>query len=134
MDQRAQISIEYVLILAMVVVIVCLFAFYAGDQSELNSVSSAVKLGAENATTNMVITNTGMAPVRVTSISMSSGHDVTIQIHFSNSVSNIQNQILDNINKSLTSQGYSTWYNNSSQTSIPLNTNRHLYNISIISS
>ena len=134
MDQRAQISIEYVLILAMVVVIVCLFAFYAGDQSELNSVSSVVKLGAENATTNMVITNAGMAPVRVTSISMSSGHDVTIQIHFSNSVSNIQNQILDNINKSLTSQGYSTWYNNSSQTSIPLNTNRHLYNISIISS
>ncbi|MCE7698362.1 MAG: class III signal peptide-containing protein [Methanobacterium paludis] len=131
MDQRAQISMEYVLFLAMVVVIVSLFGVYVSDQAELNSVSAAVKLGAENATTNLVITNSNMQPVRVTNISMSSGYNVTVQIHFSNSVSNIQNQILSSINKSLTSQGYSTWYNGSSQTSIPLKTNKHFYNITL---
>lgn len=131
MDGRGQISIEVVFFVAIVVVIVLVFASIMGDQNEQNMVSSAVKLGAENATTNMVITNTGMTPVRVTSISMSGDNNINIAVHFSNSVSNMQDQILESINKSLTVQGYPTWYNSTNQTSVPLETKRHLYNITL---
>lgn len=131
MDGRGQISIEVVFFIAIVVVIVLVFASIMGDQNEQNMVSSAVKLGAENATTNMVITNTGITPVRVTSISMSGDNNINITVHFSNSVSNMQDQILESINKSLTVQGYPTWYNSTNQTSVPLETKRHLYNITL---
>ncbi len=132
MDQRAQISMEYVLVLAMVVIIVCLFAFYAGDQSELNSVSSVVKLGAENATTNMVITNSGMQPVRVTSINESAnGTNENLTVMLSrNLTSDVQKQVVFNsIIQSLIKGGYSNI--TSTTNSVALITNRHNYTIMI---
>lgn len=131
MDERGQISIEVVFFVAIVVVVVIIFASIVGDQNEQNMVSSAVKLGAENATTNMVITTPGMTPVRVTSVSMSGGDTILVHVHLSRPVPNIQNQILDSINRSLTAQGYSTWYNGTDETSIPLQTKRHFYNIAL---
>lgn len=131
MDQRAQISIEYVLFLAMVVVIVSLFGVYVSDQSELNSVSAAVKLGAENATTNMVITNSGMAPVRVTSINeTANGTNENLTVMFSNTLtSDLQKQIINSTIQSLIKGGYNNITNTTS--SINLITKRHNYTITM---
>ena len=50
MDQRGQISIEYILLVAIVLVIVVIFGLIITDQNEQNNVASAVQLGAANAT------------------------------------------------------------------------------------
>jgi|WetSurMetagenome_2_1015567.scaffolds.fasta_scaffold1415340_1 hypothetical protein len=135
MDQRAQISIEYVLIVAITLVIVLLFAGFAGDQLELNSVSAAVKLGAENATTNMIITNTGMEPVRVMNISMNATNSTeNITLALSRSLTAAQNvTVLTSINNTLISQGYNPVYDPSTMNNIILQTNKHNYNIKLTS-
>ena len=66
MDQRAQISVEYILLVAIVLIVVLIFAAIVTNQNEENNVASAVQLGASNATANMVFTNTSQPPVKVT--------------------------------------------------------------------
>jgi uncharacterized protein (UPF0333 family) len=133
MDQRAQISMEYVLFLAMVVVIVSLFGVYVSDQSELNSVSAAVKLGAENATTNMVITNNNMEPVRVMNISMNASNSTeNVTLALSRSLTAAQNvTVFNNIAKSLIAQGYNPLYDPDTMNNITFQTSRHNYTIKL---
>ena len=111
---------ELVLIVGFIVVIVLVFASFLGDQNEQNSIASATRLGAVNATTELSLLNRNLQPVRVNGINMTGTDNITIQISFSNPVASFQSQIFDSINKSLTSQGYTTWYNNTTQSNIPL--------------
>jgi uncharacterized protein (UPF0333 family) len=133
MDQRAQISIEYVLFLALVVVIVLVFAGFIGDQFELNTVSSAAKLGAENATTNMVITNSNMEPVRVTNISMNASNSTeNVTLALSRSLTAAQDVVvLSNIKQSLIAQGYNPIYDPNTMNNVTLQTSRHNYTIKL---
>ena len=84
MDQKAQISIEYILLIAIILLVVLIFASIAINGNEDNNVASAVQLGATNATANMVFTNTSQPPVKVTSVYMtnSSSTQYNIVIHF----------------------------------------------------
>ncbi len=70
MDQKAQISIEYILLVAIILAVVLVFALIITDQNEQNNVATAAQLGASNATANMVFTNTSQSPVKVTSVTM----------------------------------------------------------------
>lgn len=130
MDQRAQISVEYVLLAAIVLLVVVAFGLIIAEQSEMNSVATAVKMGAENSTTYLSLNNSTMQPVRVTSIDMSGAYNVNIQVHFSSPVTSLQEKILSSINKSLTEQGYKTAYAGGTQ--IDLVTSRHNYTITIM--
>jgi uncharacterized protein (UPF0333 family) len=114
MDQRAQISIEYILLIAIILLVVLIFASIAFNENENNDVASAVQLGANNATANMVFTNTSQAPVRVTSVNMtnSSSTQYNIVIHFSGHVSN-PTLVFNSIINSLNTAGF----NNTSQNS-----------------
>ena len=132
MDTRGQISVELVLIVGIIVVIVLVFAGFLGDQIEQNNVASATRLGAVNATTELGLLNRNLQPVRVNGVNMTGTENISIQISFSGPVSSFQSQIFDSINKSLTSQGYNTWYNNTTQSNIPLKTSRHFYTITLV--
>jgi uncharacterized protein (UPF0333 family) len=132
MDVRGQISVELVLLVGFIVVIVLVFAGFIGDQIEQNNIASATRLGAVNATTDLGLLNRTLQPVRVNGVNMAGTDNITIQISFSNPVTGLQSQIFDSINKSLTSQGYTTWYNSSTQSNIPLKTSRHFYNITLV--
>lgn len=130
MDQRAQISVEFILLAAIVLLVVIAFAVVISDQSEMDSVATAVRTGAENSTTQLSLLNRTMQPVRVTSINMTGNGSVSIQVHFSGNVSSLQSQILSSINNALTAQGYNTGYSGGSQ--INLQTNKHNYTITVI--
>jgi uncharacterized protein (UPF0333 family) len=132
MDDKGQISVELVLIVGIIVVIILVFAGFLGDQLEQNNIASATRLGAVNATTELGLLNHNIQPVRVNGVNMTGTDNITIQISFSSPVTSFQNQILDSINKSLTSQGYTTWYNNTTQSNIPLKTSRHFYTITLV--
>lgn len=131
MDQKAQISVEFILLAGMVMLVVLVFAGVISDQSEMNAVATTVKLGAENATTQQSIINGTMQPMRVTNIDMTGTGNIAIQVHFSGNISSIESQILSSINKSLASSGYHTGYSGGSQ--IDLQTNKHNYTITLIS-
>jgi uncharacterized protein (UPF0333 family) len=132
MDVRGQISVELVLIVGIIAVIVLVVASFLGDQLEQNNIASATRLGAVNATTQLGLLNRTIQPVRVNGISMTGSDNITVQISFSSPVTSFQSQIFNSINQSLTSQGYSTWYNSTSQSNIPLKTSRHFYNITLV--
>ncbi|HTX61014.1 MAG TPA: class III signal peptide-containing protein [Methanobacterium sp.] len=131
MDQRGQISVEYILLAAIVLLVVIIFAVAITNETELNSVATAVKLGAENGTTQLSILNATMQPVRVTSINMTGTGNVNIQVKFSSSVNTVQIPILQSINRSLTSSGYTTGYTGG--TTLNLQTSRHNYTITLVS-
>jgi uncharacterized protein (UPF0333 family) len=109
MDQRAQISIEYILLVAIVLLVVIVFALIITNQNEQNNVATAAQLGASNAVANTIFTNTSQYPVKVTYVNMTNstnGTDVNIVIHFSGPVSN-QSNVINNISSSLIAAGYS---------------------------
>ena len=84
MDSKGQLSAEYILMLGFVLLIVLAVAFYAGNENEQNSISSATRSGATNATTALSVTTPGMLPVRVESIEMSGTGNITLLIKLSN--------------------------------------------------
>ncbi len=129
MDQRGQISVEYILIAALVMLVVIVFGVVITNESELNSVASAVKTGAENGTTYASILDASMQPVKVTNVSMTGDDNVTIQVRFSSSVDSVNETILKSINNSLTGSGYPTNYSGGS--TLNLETNRHNYTITL---
>jgi len=129
MDQRGQISVEYILLAAIVMLIVIVFGWVIANESELNSVASAVKIGAENGTTFASTLNPTMQPVRVTSLDTNGENDITIQVHFSSSVDSIKDTILQSIEKSLADNGY-TATNDGSK--LNLATGRHNYIIELV--
>ncbi len=132
MDQRGQISVEFVLLAAIIMLVVIAFGVVIVNESELNSVASAVKIGAENGTTYASIINPNIQPVRVTSVEMNKINDtddINITVNFSNSVDSIRDSILTSIKNSLNSSGYPTEYTGGG--TLNLETNRHKYTITL---
>lgn len=130
MDVKGQLSVEYILFVGFVLMLILIVATLVSDQSEQNAVAAATRLGAVNATTDIVISSNNM-PIRVTEIATSGSDPINISIQLSRSVTNAQKvQILGNVNSSLVSQGYSPNYN-SVNTTILLNTTRHNYIITV---
>jgi len=127
MDQKGQISIEFVLIIAFMLVIVLLIASYAGETSESYTVLSAARAGATNALTELSLNKTIMTPVRVEKINTNgSGKYINITIQISSSLSGYQNQsIINSTLASIAAQGYN-WTDNSIVTS------RHVYNVTLV--
>ncbi len=129
MDQRGQISVEFILIAAIIILVVIAFGLVIADQTEKNAVSTAVKMGAENGTTYSSILNQTMQPVRVTKIEMTGTNNINIKVYFSSNVTSIQQSILNSINKSLSQNGYKPAYSGGSP--LVLQTNRHTYTITL---
>lgn len=129
MDQRGQISVEYILLAAIVMMFVIIFGWVIAEESEVNSVVTAVKMGAENGTTYASILNPNMQPVRVTSLETEGENDITIQVHFSSSVDSIKDTILQSIEKSLADNGYTATNEDSK---LNLATGRHNYIIELV--
>lgn len=129
MDQRGQISIEFVLILALMAVIVGAVGWYVGDANEQNVISSAVRTAADNATTTLAMLNRSMAPVRVQSITTTTtnnGTNIALQVDISGSPSSSQIQtITSSIFSSIAAQGYNV-------TNSTIITNKHRYTIRVV--
>lgn len=133
MDQRGQISVEYVLFAAIVMLVVIVFGSVIMGENELDSVASAVRIGAENGTTELSLLNRSMQPVRVTSVDMNDMNDtgnINITVDFSGPVTSVQEEILNSINNSLSNSGYQTDYSGGSM--LNLSTNRHNYTITLV--
>jgi uncharacterized protein (UPF0333 family) len=130
MDVRGQLSVEYILFLGFVLMLILIVAALASDQAEQNAVATATRLGAVNATTDIVISSSNI-PIRVTEVATNGSNPINITIQLSRSVTNTQKvQILGNVNSSLVSQGYNPNYNGLG-TNIILNTTRHNYIITV---
>ncbi|AUB59613.1 class III signal peptide-containing protein [Methanobacterium subterraneum] len=134
MDNKGQISVEVILFVAIVLFIVLAVGYYISDQSEQNNIATATRLGAENATTSMGITNPGMMPVRVDAVQMNGDQNITLIINLSYSSTQIKNTTLNGVYIALTSQGYSPQkgigLNNYIQ-NLTMNTSRHNYTIQV---
>ena len=137
MDQRGQISIEFVLILALMAVIVSSIGLYIGTANENSVIISAARSGADNATTSLAMLNTNMIPVRVDDISnYTSGQYTIIQVDISGSLSTNQtNTTINSILNSIAAQGY-TRVNTTTPDTAPQNdyvvTNRHKYKVTLV--
>lgn len=127
MDQQGQISIEFVLILALMAVIVCAVGWYTSDANEQNVISSAVRSAADNATTTLAILNRSMVPVRVQSIAATNtGTNIALQVDISGSPSSSQIQtIKSSILSSIAAQGYNV-------TNSTITTSKHRYTIGVV--
>jgi uncharacterized protein (UPF0333 family) len=135
MDQRAQISVEYILLVAIILFVVLIFASVAINSNEQNNVASAVQLGASNATANMVFTNMSQSPVKVTNVLMTSGSNTQINmtVHFSGPISN-PSPVFNSIVNSLNTAGYSNITQNSSSLTLTTQSGsgiRHIYTITL---
>lgn len=133
MDQKGQISAEYILLVfGLIIVIMLVFAVAVTNENELNTVTTDARIGADNGTTQLSINNSAMSPVRVTGVSMNNTNDnntyISITINLSGIITSAQNQTLMssvmNSMQSLTSQGYTV----SSNT---VTSAKHVYNIGI---
>lgn len=130
MESRGQISVEYILIIGFILALVLIVAVYASDQSEQNTIATATRLGASNASAEIGIMNVNIAPIRVEKIEMTSGSNINITIFLSNSaVSTDQKQsILAGVAQSIESAGYSV---NNYGNNLTLNTSKHNYFIKL---
>jgi uncharacterized protein (UPF0333 family) len=135
MDQKGQISAEYLLLVfGLIIVIMLVFALAVTNESELNTVATAARIGADNGTTQLSIMNPTMSPVRVTGVSMNNTNDnnvyINITINLSGSITSVQsgtlmNSVMNSMN-SMTSQGYIVSVSNKTVTS-----SKHVYNLGI---
>jgi hypothetical protein len=133
MDNNGQISAEFILFLAIILLIVLTVGYFISDQSEQNNIATATRLGAENATTSMGITNPGMMPVKVETIQMNGNQNINLIINLSYSSPSITNITLNGVYNTLTSQGYSPQKGiklNNIQ-NLTMNTSRHNYTIKV---
>lgn len=138
MDQRAQISVEYILLVAIILFVVLIFASVIINENEENNVASAVQLGASNATTSMVFTNTSQPPVKVTNVYMNNTSNtsqipISIDVHFSGPITN-PTPVFNSIVNSLIATGYTNI--TQSTTALTLTTQsasgiRHIYTITL---
>jgi uncharacterized protein (UPF0333 family) len=126
MDQRAQISVEYILLVAIILSIVLVFSLIITNENEQNNVATAAQLGAANATANIVLTNSNQSPIKVTSVSMSNGtirgSDINVVIHFSRPVGDQSDTIFSSIIKSLNSSGFNNISSNSTAVTVTTST------------
>ena len=139
MDKRGQISIEFVLVIAVMLVIVLLIASYTGNENESTIVSAAARSGAMNAATNGVLLNGNVEPIKVDSITLVNGTDpdIIIELSLSTVPSDINycNSIINSTLDSIAAQGY-TRVNSTDPESNPqedyIRTSRHTYHVKII--
>ena len=135
MDQKGQISAEYLLLVfGLIIVIMLVFAIAVTNENELNTVTTDARIGADNGTTQLSIMNPTMGPVRVTGVNTNNTNDnnkyISITINLSGSITSAQNatllnSVMNSMN-SLTSQGYTVSDSNYTVTS-----SKHVYNIVI---
>lgn len=130
MEEKGQLSAEYILFLGFVLVIVLAIAWYVGDQNEQNSIATAARLGAENASTKIGILNISTTPIRVETVNMTSGNNINITITLSNSnLSAEQKQaILIGAQQSIEEQGFTV---NNAGNKLTISTSKHNYTISL---
>jgi uncharacterized protein (UPF0333 family) len=133
MDQRAQISIEYILLVAIILLVVLVFSTLIFAENEENNVATAAQLGASNATAILAYTDTSQSPIKVTYVTMTNSNTtnntINLVIHFSIPITN-QTPILNSIANSLNNTLNSTSYNqtiNMLQTSTNLTWTTHRY-------
>ncbi len=136
-DQKGQISIEFVLILALMLVLVLAFVPYIGEQNELNMISLAAREGATNTASDLVLNST-MDPLKVKDIILekNGGNNITIQIDLSGSVSEVNaDKIVNGTLTSIAAQGYTINNNDTTNSSLDdfIVTGRHRYNVTIVS-
>jgi uncharacterized protein (UPF0333 family) len=131
MNDRGQISAEYILMLGFIIVVVLLVATYASEQNEQNIVAAAVRDGASNSSAELSILNRTLQPVRVTSVDVISGDNITITIYLSNSaLKQAQKQlILQGSERSLEGQGFTV---SNAGNYLTMTTGRHNYNITVV--
>jgi len=135
MDQKGQISAEYILLVfGLIIVIMLVFAVAVTNESELNTVTTDARIGADNGTTQLSIMNPTMGPVRVTGVNTNNTNDnnkyISITINLSGTITSAQSgnlmiSVMNSMN-SLTSQGY-----NVSDSSDTVTSGKHVYNIGI---
>jgi len=126
MDQRAQISAEFILLIGFVFVIVLLIAGYVGEQNELNVISAAARDGAMKSVSEIVLLNRNVGAVKVESINMTGGQNKTIQIKLSGPIpSSYNTQIINQTLSSIASQGFD-------RVNDTIVTGRYRYNVTII--
>ena len=132
MDKRGQISIEFVLIIAFMLVLVLLFGAYAADANEKNVVSSAARSGAMDAASNLLLNNSITQPIQVTDITtVDIGQNETIFINVIGSISNSTNQTMRSYAlQSIAAQGYIL--NTTNSTDPFISTSRRTYKIQIV--
>jgi uncharacterized protein (UPF0333 family) len=108
MDSRGQLSAEYILLVGFVLAVVLIFAWYVSDQSEQNTIATAVRVGASNASAEIGIMNTTTMPIRVNKVDMTSGEKINITIFLSNTALSPQQRqtILGGVEQSIESAGY----------------------------
>lgn len=97
MDQSGQISIEFILVIALMLVIVLLVGSYIGDNNEISTVTTAARSGAMDSVTNLAVLNRSMEPIRVNDVRMTgSGQNLTLLINLSGPVSTNTNATIFN--------------------------------------
>lgn len=130
MDNKGQLSAEYILIVAFILAVVLIVAVYVSDQSEQNTIATASRLGAANASAEIGIMNRNVTPIRVAKIDMTSGTNINITIYLSNSIisTDQQQSIIAGVAQSIEASGYSV---NNQGNNLTLNTSRHNYFIKL---
>ncbi|HII83569.1 MAG TPA: class III signal peptide-containing protein [Methanobacterium subterraneum] len=127
MDNRGQLSAEYILIVGFLLAVILIFAVYVSDQTEQNTIATATRLGAVNASAEIGIMNRNITPIRVTKVEMTDSENIiNIVVFLSNSPSDISQKqsILTGIQQSIESQGYPV---NNAGNNLTLNTSKHNY-------
>lgn len=127
MDSRGQLSAEYILIVGFLLAVILIFAVYVSDQSEQNTIATATRLGAVNASAEIGIMNRNITPIRVNKVEMTGSTDISIVVFLSNStISSTQKQtILAGVQQSIESEGYSV--QNNAGNNLTISTSKHSY-------
>ncbi len=130
MDSRGQLSAEYILIVGFILAIVLIVAVYVSDQNEQNTIATAARLGATNASAEIGIINRNITPIRVDKIVMTGGNNINITIFLSNSTisTNQRQNIIAGVEQTIESSGYSV---NNNGNNLTLNTSKHNYFITL---
>ena len=132
MDKRGQLSIEFVLIIAFMLILVLLFSSYIGDANEQNTISAAAKTGAMDSASSLFINKTINQPIQVQDLNLiKNGTNINIIIDVSGTISNSTNTSLTSKTlQSIANAGYTLNTANSSDPFIV--TSRHVYRVIIV--
>jgi len=103
-DNKGQVSVEIVLLVGLSLIIVMTLVPYPGEDTELNTVMAAAKMGSIDASNDLAYTGTGNV-IRFNNMSLTNG-TITVRIYSkkqlsSNDRSYIQNKALQYIGNAL---------------------------------
>lgn len=131
MDNKGQISVEYILFVGFVLALVLIIAVYVGDQNQQNTIATAARLGAVNGSTEIGILYNNVAPIRVDRINMTGGTNININIYLSNSNLTVTQKqtILGSVQQSIEAAGFTV--QNNAGNNLTINTSTHYYLIKL---